>query len=140
MAILQVDLSQLPPSARATFDRVCREQTAAEIVQAKIRQKQLAKHFRDNPPRAQEAIGGQTMVLDPFIWAALRRVTNAAPGEDEEVQNWAARKYPEWCRVRHLPTRLQVGYGSSGLPASPPRPGVRFRKVYPNHPQPTTDH
>lgn len=126
MAVLEVDLSRLPLSARRAFDEVIKSDTMAEIVRAKARQLEIARWYRDHPPRAIEGLGGQTMALDPFIWCALRRVCRPAPGEDGEVQAWAAKKYPQ-LRVRHLPTRLQVGYWST--PEHRPR---LFRKTYPN--------
>lgn len=123
MAIMTLDLSRLPMSARKTFDQVIKSETMAQIVKAKKEQREIAAFYRAHPPRAVEGIGGMTMAFDPFIWSALRRVCKAAPGEEAEIQKWAARKYPE-LRVRHLPTRLQVGYGST------PEYKPKFRKTY----------
>jgi hypothetical protein len=123
MAILTVDLTALPLNARRTFDAVMKSETAAEIVRAKARQRRIAQWFHNNRPRAIEGLGGQIMAIDPFIWSALRRVCKAVPGEDQEVQNWAARKYPE-LRVRHQPTRVQVGYGSTS------ERNLKFSKTY----------
>lgn len=125
MALITLDLSRLPLSARKTFDEVMRNETCANIVRAKKNQREIAAYFRAHPPRAIEGIGGQTMAFDPFVWSALRRVCNAAPGEDAEVQKWAAKRHPE-LRVRHLPSKLQVGYWST------PEVKPKFRKSYPS--------
>lgn len=123
VALITLDLTRLPMSARKTFDEVMRSETMANIVRAKKEQRELAAYYHRNPPRATEGLGGMTMAFNPFIWSALRRVTNAAPGEDAEVQKWAARKYPE-LRVRHRPSKLQVGYWST------PEFKPKFKKTY----------
>jgi hypothetical protein len=66
--------------------------------------------------------------LDPYWWSRYRSQNNLAPGEDVEMAEWLKRRRPEWCRVRSLGTRLQVGYGSTPIF----RPPIRFRKVYPS--------
>lgn len=113
MALLGVDLTQLPLSMRRSIDALCRDDKAAALVAAKARQARAAKWFRDNPPRAINGLGGQTHHFDPVLWSLARHGTNAAPGEDAEVQEWLARKHPEAFRVRHLPTKLQVGHWST---------------------------
>lgn len=123
MAILKIDLSALPPSARKSCDEVFRSQTMAEIVLAKKRQAEIADHYRQNPPRAIEGLGGMNMAFDPFLWSAIRRVCNVAPGEDAEAQAWMAKRYPIF-RVRHQATKVQVGYCST------PEFKPRFKKSY----------
>ena len=113
MAVLGVDLTRLPLSMRRSIDAFCRDEKAAALVAAKARQAQMAKWLRDNPPRAIEGLGGNTMHFDPHLWSLLRQGTKAAPGEDGEVQDWMARKHPDAFRVRHLPTKLQVGHWST---------------------------
>lgn len=110
MAVLGVDLTQLPLKMRQSIDSLCRDQKAAALVAAKARQARMAKWLRDNPPRAIEGLGGNTMHFDPHLWSLLREGTKAAPGEDGEVQDWLARKHPDAFRVRYLTTKLQVGY------------------------------
>lgn len=128
MAIMTLDLTALPLSARKTFDEVMKSETIAHIIRAKKEQRELAAFYHRNPPRATEGIGGMTMAFNPFIWSALRRVCKAAPGEDAEVQKWAAKKYPE-LRVRHLPSKLQVGYWSTPE-FSPEVKSKKFTKTY----------
>jgi hypothetical protein len=123
VALIELDLTALPLSARRTFDEVIRSETMAQIVRAKAEQLDLAAWNRRHPPRAIEGLGGQTFAATPFIWSALRRVCKAAPGEDVEIQKWAARKYPE-LRVRHQPSKMQVGYWST------PEFKPKFQKKY----------
>lgn len=123
MALMTVDLTALSPSQRKTCDEVFRSETAAAFVLAKKRQTEIAAHFERNPPRAVDGLGGMNMAFDPFMWCLARHLYQPAPGEDAEVQAWAAKKYPIF-RVRHLPTRTQVGYWST--PESRPS----FKKTY----------
>ena len=121
---------------RRSIDAFCRNDKQAALVAAKARQAENAKFFRDHPPRAIEGLGGNTLHFDPVLWGLLRNGTNAAPGEDGEVQDWLARKHPEAFRVRHSGTKLQVGYWST--PQWRPsvhvvdRGAVRWTKTYAN--------
>lgn len=134
MAVLGVDLTDLPLSMRKSIDALCRDEKAAALVAAKARQARIAKWHRDHPPRAINGLGGQTFAFDPVFWSLLRNGAKAAPGEDAEIQEWFGRKHPEACRVRHLPTKTQVGHWSTperrqGIMGIE-RGAVRFSKQY----------
>ena len=140
--VLSVDLSELSLSERQRIDQVCRSETAAAIVRAKARQRRIASEARANPPRAIEGLGGQTMVMDPVVMAALRRLYKPQAGDDHEFWHWVKRKWPEYFHSRHEPIRtyfgpathlrrpepigrLVVGYGSTT-----PQRNVRYSKTY----------
>lgn len=146
-----VDLSELPPDVRNRLDTFFRNETAAEIVQARLRQKSALADARNRPPTAIEGLGGQTMIMDRFAWSAMRRIYKPEPGEDRELAHWLKRKYPEWFHVRHRPTKTMVGptshlpmrtpigrtvigYGSTTIC---PERNLKFRKTYGETDQPT---
>lgn len=144
--VLTVDLTQLSLRDREQIDQVCRSETAAAIVRAKARQRLAMAEMRANPPQAIEGLGGQTMAIDPVVWAALRRLYRPQPGEDGEFWDWCKRKWPEYFHVRHRPTRTMVG-PTSHIPMRTPigrvvvgygsvssERNVRFRKAYATRP------
>ena len=137
MPQLSIDLTELPLALRRSIDEKCRDAKRKALAAAKIRQATAMKFLRDHPPRAVEGLGGQTLFMDPVLWSLLRHGTRAAPGEDQETQDWLARRDPDFYRVRHTATKLQVGHWSTpefrpavkGLEAVE-RPGVREVKRY----------
>ena len=135
-----MDLSQLPRSSRQRIHEVQQNARAVSMAQARLRQAEIAKHYRNHRPRAIEGIGGETLALDPFWWAYYLQEHNIAPGEDRELAQWLLKRRAEWCKVRHSGTRLQVGHAST--PAWEPkithvtRNGVKWRKTYADTPNP----
>jgi len=134
---LPLDLTDLPLSLRKSIDERCRDEKRKALVAAKMRQARAAKWLRDHPPGAIEGLGGMAFHIDPVLWSLLRHGTQAAPGEDQEVQDWLKRKHPDAFGVRHTATKWQVGFGST--PEFKPvikgiqpvtRPGVRERIAY----------
>jgi hypothetical protein len=122
--LLGVDLTAFPLSARQEVDALCRGQKAEALAQAKQRQLEAAKWYRDHPPRAIEGLGGQTSHFDPVLWSVLRNGAQAAPGEDREIQQWMVRKHPEAFRVRHLPSKTTFGYWTT-----PERRSARVQNI-----------
>lgn len=139
MAALAVDLSELPLSTRRKLDGFFRDETAAQIALAKIEQAKVAKHYRDNPPRALEGLGGQKMAIAASAWGILRKLCGGGDGRQPDVrdgQEWLLKKYPEWFRVRYLPVKTQFGWlppavrrEAGGLIVER-RGGVRERIIY----------
>lgn len=132
MAILTLDMSQLPAAARKKADEMFKNETMMHLALAKARQMRMAAEARRNPQRAINGLGGQTRHFDRFLWSAARRVCKPAPGEDQAVQEWLCKKHPDLFRVRHLPTKTQVGYGSTTMlvPSTSTTRTVRFTKTY----------
>ena len=128
------DISNLPLKTREAMRRQRDDETVRALLAANERQKRIAEHHRNNPPRSCEGFGGQTMAFDPVVLAGLRRACNMQPGEQGKIMEWAARKWPGLYGHRHQPTRLQIGYGSTpeirSRDVAPSRPGVRFSRVY----------
>ncbi len=113
MAAFAVDLSELPLRTRQKLDVFFRDETAAQIALAKVEQAKIAKHYRDNPPRALEGLGGQKMAITPAAWSIFRKLCGGGEGQNPDVRDsreWLLRKYPEWFRVRYLPVKTQFGW------------------------------
>jgi hypothetical protein len=108
--LLGVDLTELPKAIREKIHRVCTDENAAKLVQAKLRQEQIAKFYRDHPPRAIEGVGGLTMSYDSYWINYFRWLTGET--SDDEIKKWMSKQWDAF-KVRHTGTKLQVGYGST---------------------------
>jgi hypothetical protein len=117
---LAVDLSELPNEVKAALHRVCTDDAAAQIVQARIRQRKIAKFYADNRPKAIDGFGPQTMAVDPFFIGYFNMQHKRKVCADPEFMKFIA-KQDDSFRVRSGGTKVQSGYTGGGR---------RFSKAY----------
>lgn len=140
--LLTCDLSRLPLSTRQRIDETLKNERRAVHARAVARQKAAIKYYRDNRPRAVNGLGEQTLAIDEVFWRHYMKQNLLAPGEDVELRNWLKKRRAEWCVVKSLPTKTQVGYGSTltqETPLRPQTPGkLKFSKSYGEGARPMT--
>jgi hypothetical protein len=125
---IPVDLSELPMNVRQSMHKVLTDECAAQMVQAKIRQRRIAKFYADNRPRAIEGIGGMSMAVDPFWVGYFNMQHGRQVFQDPDFMKFIAREDDSF-RVRSGGTKIQVGFSSAECPASAGR-SAKFRKRY----------
>lgn len=121
--IFGVDLTGLSPHQREMVHRVCSEDNARAMVQAKLRQQQTAKAFHDRPARHIEGIGQTMLSVDPFWNTYFKLRYGDRVMHDPEFRKFIQRE-DDMFRVRTTGARFQVGYRGGG------GAGRKFRKVY----------
>lgn len=140
--LLTCDLSRLPLSTRQRIDETLKNERRAVHARAVARQKAAIKYYRDNRPRAINGLGEQTLAIDEVFWRHYMKQNRLAPGEDEDLKKWLKKRRADWCVVKSLPTKMQVGYGSTltkDTPLRPATPGkLKFSKSYGDGARPVT--
>lgn len=118
---IPVDLTDLPMDVRQSLKAVLTNEHAAEIVQARIRQQQIAKFYHQNKPRAIEGLGAHEMAVDPFWIGYWNMKMGRQVWADPDFRKWLCRE-DEAFKVRSGGTgKIQVGY----MPTS-----ASFHKAY----------
>ncbi len=91
MAQLAVDLTALHPGIRQKMHELLTNENAYALVQAKIRQAQIAKRNREQAPRSMEGVGGQVVALDPYFSSYFKMKYGTDPIHDPEFRRWLKR-------------------------------------------------
>jgi 1,6-anhydro-N-acetylmuramate kinase len=114
---IAVDLSELPVAVRAQLHKVCTDATAAQLVQARIRQERLAKFHADNRAASIEGIGAQTVAMDPYFVGYYNMLHGRKVMHDPDFVKFLLKK-EEIFRVRSRGTKIQCGYTGDGKRSS----------------------
>jgi hypothetical protein len=117
---ISVDMSELPLEILFKMHKVLTEENAFSLVQAKIRQQNMAKFYHDHPARNVEGMGEKTMAVDPYWIAYWNMKMGRQIWQDPDFKKWLL-KNDEMFRVKSTSSKIQVGY-------APTR--STFRKVY----------
>lgn len=120
---LTADLSNLPLAQRQSVLAKLKDEDAAQLALAKIRQAKVAKLYRDavGPGTTKNGIGPVSMAIDPYFASYFRRLHGETIFQDEEFVEYLKRR-GEWFHVPEKGTRIQVGFTGAG--------NVRERKTY----------
>jgi hypothetical protein len=81
-----------------------------DMVRARLRQYEVAKFYRDNPPKFKEGVGEMTMAIDPFWEKQFRMQFGVEPTRDPTFQKWLRQNGGEQFFVRSVSAKTQVGY------------------------------
>lgn len=125
MAQFICDFSRLDAPTRRAVDKLLRNERLAAMHLARARQRCIARDYRDNPPKAIDGVGEQSIAIDPFWWKYYREENKLAPGEDVDLVKWLKKRRAEWCVVKNRPVKMQVGYQSTPSLEIPIRPVSR---------------
>lgn len=108
------DLSQLPLSTRQRVIETLRNDDAAQIALAKVRQAKIAQMYRDavGPGTTKQGIGPVALAIDPYFVSYFRRMYGDSIFQDENFVQYL-KKRGEWFHVRETGTRIQSGYTGS---------------------------
>jgi hypothetical protein len=120
---LTADLSNLPLSQRQSVLSKLRDDDAAQMALAKIRQAKVAQLYRNSvgPGSTKEGIGPISMAIDPYFASYFRRLHGESIFQDDQFVEYLKRR-GEWFHVPEAGTRIQVGYTAQR--------NVRQRKSY----------
>lgn len=120
---LTADLSQLPLSVRQSVVDRLRDENAAQLAMAKVRQAKAAQLYRDavGPGTTKNGIGPVSMIVDPYFVSLFRRQYGEQIFSDPDFVEYL-KKRGEWFHVPEAGTRIQSGYTGAA--------NVRHRKVY----------
>lgn len=109
MAFLTADLTGLSTAMRERVHKVCTDENAFAMMQAKLRQARAAKFVRDFQPRSVEGMGGMGMVVDPYWLTYFKATYGTDPVQDPEFRAWLKRQGEDQFFCRSGGTRIQVG-------------------------------
>lgn len=118
---LTADLSNLPLAQRQSVLAKLKDEDAAQLALAKIRQAKVAKFYRDavGPGTTKSGIGPLSMAIDPYFASYFRRLHGESIFQDDEFVEYLKRR-GDWFHVPEKGTRIQVGFTGN----------VRERKTY----------
>ena len=120
---LTADLSNLPLSQRQSVLAKLKDEDAAQLALAKIRQAKVAQIYRDavSTGTTKNGIGPVSMAIDPYFASYFRRLHGESIFQDADFVEYLKRR-GEWFHVPEKGTRIQVGYTAQR--------NVRERKSY----------
>lgn len=124
MAVLAVNLSQVPPAVQQALHKICTDENAMAMVQARQRQMEMAEWYRAHPPQFKEGFGSQEMAIDPFWISQFRMQFGTDPVSDPDFRAWLRRQGEDQFFTRPVSSKIQVGW------TAPVRGTVKFRKSY----------
>jgi hypothetical protein len=110
--ILTVDLTQYPDAVRERMAEIWSRENEMAMMKARIRQEQIAKFYRDNPPRWKDGVGPQEMAIDPYWYSYFEMIHANGEAWEKDHMEWLKKNDPAFA-VKAVSGKVQVGY--SGL-------------------------
>lgn len=111
--LMTLDTTELPASTRAALHKVCTDENAVALMQAKLRQRKCAEFWHRNGSRSLEGFGAQTMSIDPYFLTYFKMKERTDPCHDPDFAKWLMRE-DDVFKVKSRGTKTQVGWISHG--------------------------
>jgi len=132
MAVMGVDLSELPEGVRKEMHEIFTRQFECEAVMARARQEKIKRFYEDNQPRWKDGYGPMVSAVDPW-WQAYFNMKYGEEAMDRDFLKWVVKEEPMFA-VKAVAPKTKVsncGLALEGCGLGLERErAVKFRKKF----------